>query len=570
MTSECFDETTNRRAGCARIVAWIGLFLLVGALLPANSGNAETPPANKNKFLPDDPLWEDADEKLLIPKPVARELSKSLDLFQKTFTHPPEGQREARNINSLGEVPDSSWFTNRMGRRVMSIEELVRGPNQGEGPDISEPWLILGAKTVGITPGFRIRDARGDTYFIKLDPLNWPQMATSTEVIGTKFFHAFGYNVPENYLVHWFPEYELDRGADVSWESGHVDRLNEAYVKHVLRAVPVWPDRTIQVLASKLLPGSWAGPFDYQGVRVDDPNDIFPHQDRRELRGLFVFCAWLNHNDSDAVNTLDMFVDRGDGRGYLKHYLIDFGTIMGSGASQPHARRVGNEYYIELKPAMKAAATLGIWDRPWRDVEYRVYPAVGRFESTYFEPSKWKPDYPNPAFDKMTPQDGLWATRTVMRFSDEMIRAIVATGEIDDPEAEEHVVATLIERRDKIVRHYLSLLNPIDLFAVVRGPGGEASLSFVNLGIEAGLAEECQYEYRWHTFSNETGVHRPIGRPELSPRSQLRIPDDAAEFLMVKLSTRCADRPKWRSEVDVYLRNRSFPSLVGIERHDPE
>ena len=237
----------------------------------------------------------------------------------------------------------------------------------------------------------------------------------------------------------------------------------------------------------------------------------------------------------------------------------------------PHARRVGNEYYIELKPSMKAAATLGIWDRPWRGVDYEMYPAVGRFESKYFEPSKWKPDYPNPAFDKMTPQDALWATRIVMRFSDEMIRAIVATGEIDDPEAEEHVVTTLIERRDKIVRHYLSLINPIDLFAVERGDGGESSLSFVNLGVEARLAEACQYEYGWHRFSNETGEQQPLGSAELSTRSRLRVPEDAtSEFLMVKLSTRCPDQPKWMSEVDVYLRNRPVPSLVGIERHDPE
>jgi hypothetical protein len=563
-------SVVKRRTGAVSMTVQIVLLLLVGALVSANPRGAQTPTPTGQKFKSDDPLWEDPDQKLPIPEPVERLLSKSLDLFQKTFTKPSDGQRQAQNINTLGEVPDSSWFTNRMGRRVMSIEELVRGPNQGEGPDMSKPWTILGAKTVGITPGFRIRDARGDMYFIKLDPLNWPQMATSTEVIGTKFFYAFGYNVPENYLVHWFPEYELDREAEVNWESGHEDVLSESYVKHVLRAVPVWPDRTIQVLASKLLPGAPIGPFDYQGVRVDDPNDLFPHEDRRELRGLRVFCAWLNHNDSDSVNTLDMFLGGDDGLGHVKHYLIDFGTVMGSGASQPHARRVGNEYYIELKPALKSAATFGIWDRPWRDVKYEEYPSVGRFESAYFEPSKWKPDYPNPAFEKMTPQDGLWATRTVMRFSDEMIRAIVETGEIDDPEAEDYVVATLIERRDKMVRYYLSLINPIDLFVVSNGPMGERLLEFVNLGTEAGLAEECQYEYRWHTFSNETGVEEPMGEPELSDLGPLRIPNDPAELLMLKLSTHCPEQPKWKSEVDVFLRNGPVPSLVGIERHDPE
>ncbi len=43
-----------------------------------------------------------------------------------------------------------------------AIGELVRGPNRGDGPDMSAPWRIVGAKTAGITPGFRIVDSRGD------------------------------------------------------------------------------------------------------------------------------------------------------------------------------------------------------------------------------------------------------------------------------------------------------------------------------------------------------------------------------------------------------------------------
>src|SRR5580693_6035222 len=32
--------------------------------------------------------------------------------------------RESRNVNSVDEVPDSAWFTNRLGARPMSLEEL--------------------------------------------------------------------------------------------------------------------------------------------------------------------------------------------------------------------------------------------------------------------------------------------------------------------------------------------------------------------------------------------------------------------------------------------------------------
>lgn len=523
--------------------------------------------ADAEKFRSDDPLWEDPD-RLSIPQPTDRPLSKTIDLFQKTFRKPKRGEPRAQNINSLGEVPNSSWFTNRMSRRTMTVEELVRGPDQGDVPDMSKPWKIIGAKTEGITPGFRIRDASGIVYFIKFDPIHWPQMATSSEIIGTKFFHAFGYNVPENYLVRWQPEYEVDPGAEVIWESAQVTRLTRGYVRDVLQDVPRRPDGSIQVVASKSLPGRPLGPFDFQGARSDDPNDIILHQDRRELRAYRIFTAWLNHNDSDAVNTLDMYFTDEQGNSFVKHNLIDFGTIMGSGATQPHARRVGNEYYIEFKPALKSAATLGIWDRPWRNVKYRTYKSIGRFESKYFQPEKWKPDYPNPAFDKMQLQDALWATRTVMRFSNEAIRAMVETGQHDDASAADHLVATLIERRDKIVRYYLSQINPLDGFTVAAA-GGKRNLNFTNLGVEAGLASACRYEYQWHRFDNETETATELGSPSESSETVVPIPAQDEPFQMVRISTVCADQPAWRSSVDVYLRNGATPTVVGVERETP-
>ena len=524
--------------------------------------------AQERRFRSDDPIREDPDRVLSIPEPTERPLSKTIDLFQKTFTTPRGGQIRAQNLNTLGEVPDSSWFTNRMSRRVLSVDELVRGPNQGAGPDMSTTWRIVGAKTEGDTPGLRIRDGRGDVYFIKFDPQHWPQMATSAEIVGTKFFYAFGYHVPENYLVRWTPEYEVDPDAEVLWDSGHTDALSRGYVDDLLEGVPVRPDGTIQVLASKLLPGRPIGPFDFQGVRSDDPNDIFPHEDRRELRALQVFCAWLNHNDSDSVNTLDMYYTDLEGRGYVVHNLIDFGTTLGSGAILPHARRVGNEYYIEFTPALKAAPTLGIWDRPWRHVEYVEYPSVGRFESAYFQPQAWRPDYPNPAFDKMTPQDALWATRTVMRFSDEAVRAIVATGQYDDPAAEAYLAGALIERRDKIVRYYLSRINPVDGFRVT-GAGGTQRLEFGNLGLDVGLAANCDYGYQWYRYDNDLDARSSLTGEATTSLPAIPIPSGSIPFRIVRLTSHCARQPSWSSAVEVFVRGGSEPTVVGVDRGDP-
>ena len=69
-------------------------------------------------------------------------------------------------------------------------------------------------------------------------------------------------------------------------------------------------DGTYRVIASRALPGTPVGPFRYFGARPDDPNDIYPHEHHRELRGLRVFAAWLNHDDSRSINSLDTILDR--------------------------------------------------------------------------------------------------------------------------------------------------------------------------------------------------------------------------------------------------------------------
>ena len=92
-------------------------------------------------------------------------------------------------------------------------------------------------------------------------------------------------------------------------------------------------------------------------MRSDDPNDIIPHEHRRELRGYRVFCAWLNHDDSRAINSLDM-IEGPEGRKYIRHYMFDFGSILGSGSIIAQVPRAGNEYILEWAPALKTLFTL--------------------------------------------------------------------------------------------------------------------------------------------------------------------------------------------------------------------
>ena len=88
----------------------------------------------------------------------------------------------------------------------MTIEELVRGPNTIDGPDLTTPWRVFRSKIGGLTPGVQIVDGRGDRYVIKFDPVGIPELSSAAEIIGTKIFYALGYHVPENYIVTVDPE----------------------------------------------------------------------------------------------------------------------------------------------------------------------------------------------------------------------------------------------------------------------------------------------------------------------------------------------------------------------------
>ena len=75
----------------------------------------------------------------------------------------------ALNVNTVDEVPDSSWFTNRIGRRGMTVEEVVNGPDQLARVSL-DGWVVSGGKGSGVQPGFRMTDPTGQLYQIEVDP----------------------------------------------------------------------------------------------------------------------------------------------------------------------------------------------------------------------------------------------------------------------------------------------------------------------------------------------------------------------------------------------------------------
>jgi hypothetical protein len=476
------------------------------------------------RFYPDDPVWVDDDRAFDASKAKPTATSDIYDFAEHTFMAPGERvDRPAVNVNTLDEVPDSSWFTNRIGRQRLSREALVRGPDRRARPDIQD-WPIVAGKSEGVQPGYRVQDPEKHLWQIEFDPPAHPEMSSAAEVIGTAIYHALGYHVVEVYITDIDPA-KIRIAPNARMRSVSAPRGVRSFVQQDLDAVLARaarrPDGRVRVLASRFAEGSPLGSFRYSGQRPDDPNDVFPHEHRRELRANRVFAAWLNHDDSRGLNSLDM-LERADGKAWVRHYMFDFGSIMGSGTVFAQKPRAGNEYIFDARPGLLTALTFGLYFKPWITFRYPDVPAsVGRFEGTRFRPDAWKPEYPNPAFQNMRPEDAFWGARLVARFTSEDITAIVAKGEYSDPAATAYVTKVLLERRRKILETWLNGVTPLVEPAIV-----DDVLRATNIAVAEGVADAPKrYTARWFIWNNAAGTRQPVGgEVELAGPADLALP----------------------------------------------
>lgn len=520
------------------------------------------------RFYPDDPIAFDDDMSLDASKVRPIRDSNLYDFAVNTFTS--SGVRRdvrAQNVNTIGEVPDSSWFVNRIGLHTLSTAELVRGPDRFDSISF-DGWRVSGDKSSGLQPGFRMTDPSGHLYQIEFDPPSNPEMATGAEVIGTAFYHAFGYHTVDVYVAELDPSrIEIAPNARMTDPLvGERRQMTRRDVDEVLSRGARLPNGRYRVLVSRFADGTALGNFRYYGTRPDDPNDIVPHEDRRELRAARVFGAWLNHDDSRGVNSLDMLQTDG-ARRYVKHYMFDFGSIMGSGTVFAQRHRAGNEYIVDWAPGWLTLATLGLYTRDWLHIDYPDVPrSVGRFEGKSFDPLTWRPEYPNTAFDNMRPDDAFWAARIVAKFSDADIRAIVSKARYSDPRATEYITATLIERRNKVLKTWLTAVNPLVDFAL----SADGTLTFVNAAVAAGVATpSAVHRVRWSRFDNATGA--VTGTIETTADvTRLAAPPQTlagAEFVQADIASQHPQFPAWATPVTVHFRRDSVGwVLVGVAR----
>src|SRR5262245_55722751 len=536
--------------------------LAFAAAIAAFSGSAS---ATSPRFYRDDPILRE-------PEPqdaggaALSQLDLLYDLSYNLFALPgrkPSGLR-AENINTIDEVPNSSWFTNRIGTRALTIDEIVRGPIVGAPPDPSH-WVIAREKTSGSHPGITATDAAGTTWFLEFDPSYYPNAATAAPVMATKIFWALGYNQVESFISTFDPKrVSIDPKATFLRPNGKRTPVTHGDIEELLEHAARRPDGSYRVFAGRLIPGKVIGNFRYQGTRPDDPNDLVEHQHRRELRALYVFGAWTNVTDFKAENTLDTIVTE-NGHSIVKHYLQDVGSSFGV-CNDIHTWDVSWEHFYNGKALAKRFASFGFALSPWQTVKYTEGPEIGKFEGDRFDPREWRGHTPNAAVLEMRDDDAFWAARRVAAFSDDMVRAIVHTGEFSDPASEKAIADIMIKRRDKILQAYLPAVNPI-----VTPSLQNDRLSFENAAVSAGVADAPEgYAASWFHFDNTTGETRPLAATSshtTTIAAPAGLPTTTGSFVAIDLSANSRAYPNWMRPVRTYFRlDADGWKLVGLER----
>jgi hypothetical protein len=542
------------------------VFVAAGLALTAGLGAS----ASNQRFYRDDPIATIVDSQDA-SKVEAREIDLTYDTLENSFSWPGDRTLDVRaqNLNTADEVPDSTWFTNRVGTRTMTVDELLRGPDTSDGPAPGS-WTVIGGKNDGVTPGFRVRDASGQVWFLKFDPPGYRGMATGTEVVVTKLMWALGYHVPEVHLSTLRPEQlTIDEDATITPPSGSRRKFKESDIRTLLRKAHRDPDGSYRVIASRALEGQPVGGFRFYGLRSDDPNDVVPHEHRRELRGYGTFSAWVNHVDSKAINTLDTLVDEG-GKKVIRHHLLDFGSTIGSAGVYPREAFEGWEYLIEGKKTLAGIPSLGLFIKNWRTLPLYRARSVGAFpiDHTTWDPERWKPRYANSAFRSARMDDKFWAARRLQGFTNEMLQAVVRVGQFDDPKSEEMLAKFLIDRRNAIVQRYLPAVNPVvDVKLATTG-----TLTFNNAAVAADLAPApAEYAVRWLRFDNATGQTTLLGTTT-APGTDCRaaapttLLSEPSSYIRVEIAAN-GGAETWAVPVHAYfLREPAEWKLVGFER----
>ncbi len=567
------DRTPGHRA---RLV---GALALSGCLL-TTSGCA----AGLRRFPDAEIVWIDDDQRPIARPPASFYSSYSWDGADNSVFRPAselflfEAGRRAINVNALDEVPDSSWYQNRLSRTEWDAERVARGPCRDTDDELDGPWTIVGGKPDGANPGFQIEDANGVRYLMKTDGDLQAERPSAADVIGSLIYYSAGYNTPCNRVVVFDRSIlELGEGVEIDRTNGSVEPLTEAHVTQVLDKATRLPDGRYRASVSQFIDGRPISPWRYHGIRAGDQNDAVPHEHRRDLRAMYVLSAWTDHIDARQENTLAAWVevDEESGAGFVRHYMLDFGDCFGIiHGWDDLTKRFGHSGYFDVGDIVGDWVSLGLVDRPWYHAAYGpAGKTLGYYDVRRFVPDEWVPGYANNAYDRLQEDDAAWMARIIARFRDAHVRAMVARGRFSDPVVERELVRILIGRRDRILARFLTRLSPLT-WPQVREVAGRASLCAQDLAVYSGVRDAERRRYETAAWVGERLSPLSVGDANPGDDGWVCAPlpvvssasPNAPEYLVMDLRATTGDDATGPARFHFYVRGAHDYRLVGLER----
>ena len=500
--------------------------------------------------------------------------------FQRAVTRALElpRARRALGVNAIDEVPDSTWFTNRIGAHDLSPAEISNG-NVTDNPELHKPWVVRSTKVGGTSVGFIIKDSVGHKYMLKFDESpDPPEIQTGTHVAVNRLLWASGYNVAEDQIVYLRAE-DLVLAPDAKVKdltNRNVRALDRAELMRDFARIDQDHNGEIRALASRWIDGTTIGGHPAEGVRSDDPNDLIPHELRRDLRGQFAIYAWLDAVDVTEGQYVDSWVtDRADPkRHYVEHYAIDFGKSFGAMGALLFDWWRSHTYEIDFVAMLRAFVTLGFEHRPW---EHRVAPPLpgvaSLFEAKTFDPGTWHPDTPGYIpFRTADRIDKFWATKIIARFTRPQIRAAITAGRFSDPDAIDYITDTLIARQHKSEEYWFSRVTPLDQFSIATALERD-QLCFDDLALRYNLpgSEQTQYSTTSYDFAGKQ-VDSQRGTPASTDGHTCIAPTVVADhklhdgYTIVKI---VVSRPRYAGAIFVHVArdpNSSELRVIGVWR----
>ena len=478
------------------------------ALLLAITSACAAAPAARVRYANRDPIWQVMDQRL-IRQPEVREFSV-VDKVQTMYMVPVfdglgfPGFETAHNINAIGEVPNSSWWTNRIGVRDVTPEELAIGPGAGM-PAPEPPFTIKRTKVGGMGIGFIVEDAAGNAHIMKFDDPLFPEGESAADIILARLLWGVGYFTPDDQIIHFRrDQLIIDEGAVRENQFGDEVPLDDEHLDQTLALVNR-PDENgvYRGFTSRFLDGVVIGGYPMQGRRGDDPNDRIDHEHRRDVRAQGVFLAWLDQADIKEDNTLDMWVPVRDEAelGYVRHHLVDFGRGLGTFGAHDKRPWIGWAPQFDWGYFAGSLVTFGLWQRPWDGVRASRLPAIGRYSVDAYEPQLWAPNrlwFPLRRMDRL---DAFWASKIIMRYDREHIEAVVAVAELSDPRSSEYLVEQILARQRKTARHWFQGTAPFDGFRIEATEAGDHRVCATDLWRYYGF-DELPVSYRFTAYDH--------------------------------------------------------------------